>query len=126
MWAWTVYNKSFYGTNDIIGCMTFEQQYTEDDFLKVIPYTTPKSIAAILNEVGCGKNTAKRYLAKLEEENKIKRCTIEGSIHYGYVRVSEEITIEGVVGSGGVIQVDKSFEGMKYKLVLYKSEDVNQ
>lgn len=106
--------------------MTFEQQYTEDDFLKVIPYTTPKSIAAILNEVGCGKNTAKRYLAKLEQKHEIARRTIEGSIHYGYVRVpSQEITIEGVVGADGIIQVDSKFEGMKYKLVLYKGADVN-
>lgn len=102
--------------------MTFEQKYTESDFLKVIPYTTPISIAYIISEIGCGKNTAKRYLAILEQENKIKRCTIEGSIHYGYVRVSEEITIEGFVGSGGVIQVDGKFEGSRYKLTVYKGE----
>lgn len=105
--------------------MTFEQQYTESDFLKVIPYSNPISIAAIISEIGCAKNTAKRYLAELEREHKITRANIQGSIHYGYVRVSEEITIEGVVGDDGIIKIDDKFKGSKYKLIIYKGEDVN-
>lgn len=106
--------------------MTFEQQYTEDDFLKVIPYTTPISIASIVKAIGCGKNTAKRYLAELEREHKITRANIQGSIHYGYIRVPlQEITIEGIVDDGGIIKIDNKFKGSKYKLILYKGEDVN-
>lgn len=102
--------------------MTFEPKYTEGAFLQAIPYTTPKSIAAIVNEIGCGKNTAKRYLSKLEQSHKIKRCIIKGSIHFGYVRVLQEIVLEGVVGADGVIQVDSSLEGSNYKLTVYKEQ----
>ncbi|MCC4766406.1 hypothetical protein FXW07_07200 [Methanosarcina sp. DH1] len=106
--------------------MTFEQQYTESDFLKVIPYSNPISIAAIISEIGCAKNTAKRYLAELEREHKITRANIQGSIHFGYVRIpSQEITLEGVVGPDGIIKIDDKFKGSKYKLILYKDEDVN-
>jgi hypothetical protein len=65
--------------------MTFTQKYTVGNFLKVLDIENPKSIALIKADVGCGKNTAKKYLQELEKEGKVKRIGIEGSIHYGYV-----------------------------------------
>ncbi|RPJ76108.1 MAG: hypothetical protein EHM20_07925 [Alphaproteobacteria bacterium] len=67
--------------------MTFVQKYFPDSFLRVLNTENPKSIASIIIDVGCGKNTAKRYLQELEKAGKIKRVGIEGSIHYGYVIV---------------------------------------
>lgn len=67
--------------------MTFVQKYFPDNFLRVLNTENPKSIASIIIDVGCGKNTAKRYLQELEKAGKIKRVGIEGSIHYGYVIV---------------------------------------
>jgi len=67
--------------------VTFVQKYFPDNFLRVLNTENPKSIASIIIDVGCGKNTAKRYLQELEKAGKIKRVGIEGSIHYGYVIV---------------------------------------
>jgi len=67
--------------------VTFVQKYFPDSFLRVLNTENPKSIASIIIDVGCGKNTAKRYLQELEKAGKIKRVGIEGSIHYGYVIV---------------------------------------
>jgi predicted transcriptional regulator len=65
--------------------MVFVQKYAAENFLKVLNTENPKSIASIKVDIGCGKNTAKRYLQELEKEGKIKRIGIEGSIYYGYV-----------------------------------------
>jgi predicted transcriptional regulator len=69
--------------------VTFVQKYFPDNFLRVLNTEDPKSIASIIIDVGCGKNTAKRYLQELEKAGKIKRVGVEGSIHYGYVIVPE-------------------------------------
>ena len=69
--------------------MAFEQKYASDNFLKVLSEDVPKSTVAIIAEIGCGRNTAKRYLAELEETGKIKKARIEGLIHYGWLRVPE-------------------------------------
>lgn len=69
--------------------MAFEQKYTSDNFLKVLSRDVPKSTAAIITEIGCGRNTAKRYLAELEETGKIKKARIEGLTHHGWLQVPE-------------------------------------
>jgi hypothetical protein len=69
--------------------MTFEQKYTSDNFEKVLSENFPKSTAAVIAEVGCGRNTAKRYLTELEKTGKIKKALIGGSIYYGWLRVPE-------------------------------------
>lgn len=69
--------------------MAFEQKYTSDNFLKVLSRDVPKSTAAIITEIGCGRNTAKRYLAELEETGKIKKARIEGLTYYGWLQVPE-------------------------------------
>ncbi len=69
--------------------MTFEQKYTSDNFLKVLSEDAPKSTASVIAEVGCGRNTVKRYLAELEKAGKIKKARIEGLVHYGWLRVPE-------------------------------------
>ena len=74
--------------------MTFEQKYTSDNFLKVLSEDIPKSTTAVIAEVGCGRNTAKRYLAELEETGKIKKARIEGLIHYGWLRIPEPETLK--------------------------------
>jgi len=69
--------------------MAFVQKYAPESFLKVLDTENSKPMASIVKAVGCGKNTAKRYLQELEKAGKIKRVGIKGSIHYGYVRVPE-------------------------------------
>ena len=69
--------------------MAFEQKYTSDNFLRVLSENVPKSTAVVIAEIGCGRNTAKRYLSELEETGKIKKSRIEGLIHYGWLRVPE-------------------------------------
>jgi hypothetical protein len=69
--------------------MTFEQKYTADNFLLVLSEDVPKSATVVIAEVGCGRNTAKRYLEELEGAGKIKKARIEGLMHYGWLRVPE-------------------------------------
>jgi len=69
--------------------MTFEQKYTSNNFKKVLSEDVPKSTTVVIAEVGCGRNTAKRYLAELEKTGKIKKALIEGSIYYGWLLVPE-------------------------------------
>ena len=69
--------------------MTFETQYTEEDFLKALDYEKIRSVKVIMVAVGCSRNTAMVMLNKLEYEGKIKKIVIEGS-GFGYVRVKQE------------------------------------
>ncbi len=69
--------------------MALFQKYSSDSFLEVLDSENSKSVTSIVKDVGCGKNTAKRYLQELEKAGKIKRTGIECSIHYGYVRVPD-------------------------------------
>lgn len=102
--------------------MTFEQKYCDQDFLGVLDTEKPQTATYITNKIGCGRSTVLRKMAELESRGLVKCVDIEGGFKSWIKVPAQEITIEGVIGAGGIIKVDKSFEGMQYKLVLHKGK----
>lgn len=100
--------------------MTFEQKYCDQDFLGVLDTEKPQVATYITERVGCGRSTALRKMAELEAKGLVKRIDIEGGFKSWIKVPAQEITIEGVVGPDGIIQVDSKFQGNRYKLMVYK------
>ena len=69
--------------------MKFETKFTEDKFLEALSVDSIKSTAAIMNTLGCSRNTAKAMLEKLEYQGKIKKIIIEGN-GYGWLKVENK------------------------------------
>ena len=69
--------------------MQYKSQYSESAFLHTLssdPFKS-KSTAAIMNTLGCSRNTAKTMLVKLEKDKKIKRLEIEGTKSFGWIKI---------------------------------------
>lgn len=105
--------------------MTFEQKYCDQDFLDVLDTEKPQVATYITERVGCGRSTVLRKMVELEARGLVKCVDIEGGFKSWIKVPAQEITIEGVIGADGIIQVDSKFEGNKYKLTIFKGKDVN-
>lgn len=103
--------------------MTFEQKYCDADFLGALDTEKPQVATYIAERVGCGRSTVLRKMVELEERGLVQRVDIEGGFKSWIKAPSQEITIEGVIGPDGIIQVDNKFKGSKYKLTIFKGEE---
>lgn len=65
-----------------------------------------------MKEIGCAKNTAKKYLQQLEEAGLAEKVHIEGST-FGWIRSSpvKTVEIDGFVNENGFLCVDKQYAG---------------
>lgn len=98
--------------------------YTKEDFLEVLLPNKPRSVALIMGEIGCAKNTAKKYLRELEAAGLAEKMHIEGST-FGWVAVDpiKTIDVEGVVNENGLLYVDKRYAGMPVKLRIIENKN---
>jgi DNA-binding IclR family transcriptional regulator len=67
--------------------MPYEQTYTVDDFLNAMPIGIPITQNGIVKRVGCSVPTAKKYLAQLEEQGKVRQVPVIGSYNINWERV---------------------------------------
>ena len=68
------------------GKSRFQQKFTEEMFLNALTTDTLKSTAAVMDNVGCSRSTAKNMLDKLVLAEKVRRVEIEGN-GYGWQKV---------------------------------------
>ncbi len=68
------------------GKSRFQQKFTEVMFLNALTTDTLKSTAAVMDNVGCSRSTAKNMLDKLVLAEKVRRVEIEGN-GYGWQKV---------------------------------------
>lgn len=106
--------------------MAFTDQYKKEDFLAVLD-SNPKATTVIAKKIGCARNTAKKFLAELEAEGKVKQVEIEGGF-YAWIKStkkSDSITIDeidGVIDENGCLHVDGKYAGKKVKILIYKEK----
>lgn len=67
--------------------MPYEQIYTEDNFLSVMPLNTPITQNSIVKLVGCSVPTVKKYLKQLEEQGKVRQVPVIGSYNVNWERI---------------------------------------
>lgn len=97
--------------------MSFTDQYKKEDFLAVLN-SNPKATTVIAKKVGCSRNTAKKFLAELEAEGKIKEIEIEGGFYAWVIAEQNVITFEGTIPKDGCIHTE--YAENRYKLTIYK------
>jgi predicted ArsR family transcriptional regulator len=69
--------------------MTFQSKFTNQDFLAVLDTKTAKTTTQVGKDVGAVRNTAFRFLQRLEKEGLVKQVTVEGGAR-AWVRITRE------------------------------------
>jgi hypothetical protein len=67
--------------------MPYEQIYSKNDFLKVMPIGLPITQNGIVRRIGCSVPTAKKYLAQLEADGKVRQVLVIDSFNVNWERV---------------------------------------